>query len=163
MRLTAASTAGNSTTARTASTLMGFDYGERRIGVAVGQTLTTSATPVTAVANRNGQVDWQGIEKLINEWSPTALVVGIPESVDHESKLTPLINSFCRKLEGRFNLPVHTIDESLSSVQAYETLRTQRQQGTRRKKIDKSDIDALAAAIILESWMQQLSSNGDAR
>lgn len=134
-------------------TVLGFDYGERRIGVAIGQRITGTATPLTTLTSKNQNPDWEAIGQLIREWQPEALVVGMPYHLDgSETVLSERIRRFCRQLEGRFRLPVYQIDERLSSAEAERYLKHQRQQG-RKKRIDKREIDQLAAAIQLENWL----------
>ena len=133
-------------------TILGFDYGARRIGVAVGQLLTGTATALTTLETR-GAPDWDAIGKLIAEWRPARLVVGMPHNLDgSEHELKPVIERFCRQLHGRFGLPVDTVDERLSSAEASARLIETRQRG-RRRKIRKDEIDRLSAAILLETWM----------
>jgi putative holliday junction resolvase len=133
--------------------VLGFDYGERRIGVAIGQRITGTASPLTTLTSKNQHPDWEAIGRLIDEWQPEALIVGMPYHLDgSETTLCERIRRFCRQLEGRFRLPVYQIDERLSSAEAERYLKFQRQQG-RRKRIDKHEIDQLAAAIQLESWL----------
>jgi len=139
-----------------AKTLLCFDYGTRRIGVAVGQTLTRSANPLTTLTAINDQPDWQAISRLIEEWRPDALVLGMPLNADGSaSDITRRAQRFGNQLKGRYNLPVHTIDERLSSATAEEQL----SQRPRKGKIHKADIDKLAATLILESWF---ASHADA-
>ncbi len=127
--------------------VMGFDYGSKRIGVAVGQTITYSARPLTTVLVHNLQIDWQTITALIQEWQPDALVIGLPLQFDgSESEIAIAARRFSRKLEGRYQLPIHLIDETLSSVAAAERMPTTKNQ----KKIY---VDAMAAQIILETWL----------
>ncbi len=129
-------------------TLLGFDYGRRRIGVAVGQRLTRSATPLTTIRARDGKPDWPAVTRLIEEWKPGALVVGIPYHMDGaEQDMTHAARRFCRQLEGRYHLPVHPADERLSSWVVESRLSAREQAGT--------DIDPLAAQIILQDWLQQ--------
>ncbi|MEE9423080.1 MAG: Holliday junction resolvase RuvX [Gammaproteobacteria bacterium] len=133
---------------QTNQALLGFDFGKKRIGVATGQTITQSANPLITLSAKQGAPDWEAIETLIQEWQPNALVVGIPYHMDgSEQPMTLAAERFCRQLEGRFNLPVHRADERLSSVQAESLLK---EQGD-----SSSKIDAVAAQIILESWLQQ--------
>jgi putative Holliday junction resolvase len=123
--------------------LLGFDFGEKNIGVAVGQMVTCTAQPLTSLRSRDGKPDWSAIASLVGDWKPDALVVGIPYHMDgNRQPMTDAAERFCRQLEGRFGLPVHTADERLSSRQAAS-----------RQLDGKEDIDALAAQIILESWM----------
>jgi len=132
----------------TSQTLLGFDYGRRRIGVAVGQRLTRSATPLTTVRARDGKPDWPAVNRLIEEWKPGALVVGIPYHMDGaEQDMTQAARRFCRQLEGRYRLPVHQAEERLSSWVVENQLSAREQAGT--------DIDAMSAQIILQDWLQQ--------
>jgi len=126
-------------------TLLGFDFGEKRTGVAVGQSLTGTATALTTLNSQRNKPDWLGIEALIKEWQPNALVVGIPVHMDGtEQAMTLAARKFARQLEGRFQLPVHEAEERLSSVEAEEALGA---------NPDKADIDREAARIILQSWL----------
>lgn len=128
-------------------TLLGFDYGLRRIGVAVGQTVTASATALTTVSARDGKPDWAGIGQLVADWKPDALVVGIPYHMDgSEQEMTRRAERFCRQLEGRFGMPVHRAEERLTSY-VVETAATP---GTGQRAIDP-----LSAQIILQDWLQQ--------
>ena len=133
--------------------LLGFDYGLRRIGVAVGQPLTGTASPLQAIAARDGKPDWNAIAAVIGEWRPSALVVGLPYNVDgSRQEITARAERFMRQLEGRFNLAVHAIDERYSSQQAEDQLKTARREG-RRGRIRKEEIDSAAACILLENWL----------
>lgn len=135
-------------------TLLGFDYGTRRIGVAVGQDLTRSVTPLTTLLNQNDKPDWESIGKLIAEWQPDRLVVGLPLHLDGSVQtLTEKAQRFGNQLKGRYNLPVEMVDERLTSHEAETEL------ATRGGKIAKADIDALAAALILQSWLDQQSND----
>lgn len=132
--------------------LLSFDYGERRIGVATGQTITRSASPLTTLHAVDNHPDWVGIEKLLAQWKPDALVVGIPTYLDGSaSDTTKKAERFCRQLEGRFQLPVHRINESLTSFEAEQQMR-EKKQSTQH---NKQEIDRMAAAIILQSWLDQ--------
>lgn len=134
---------------------LGFDFGMRRIGVAVGEPITASARPLTTLPARDGQPDWAVIETLLKEWDPVALVVGIPRHADGTSaEVTAPAERFARRLHGRFGRPVHTIDEQLSS-QAAERMLAERGQGGRRLAKNKEKIDQLAAAVILETWLAE--------
>jgi putative Holliday junction resolvase len=129
-------------------TLLGFDYGHKRIGVAVGQMLTRSATPLTTISARDQRPDWTAIGRLINEWTPDALVVGIPYHMDGSAHATSAAaQRFCRQLEGRYGLVVHPAEERLSSYIVESQLGG--------KQEAKGDIDALAAQVILQDWLQQ--------
>jgi putative Holliday junction resolvase len=136
-------------------TVLGFDFGLNRTGVAVANTLTGVATPQAVLHSQNQQPDWQGIERLIQLWRPKILVVGMPRKLDgSESSMHATILKFCHELEKRTALPVQTANEQLSSREAEQRLKSARQAG-RKQKIRKEEIDQLAAAIILENWMQE--------
>lgn len=139
-------------------TFLAFDYGTKRIGVAVGQELTGSASALSTVRASDGKPDWEAISQLIKDWQPDEVVVGLPLNMDGtESELSRRAQRFGNQLHGRYNLRAHFMDERLSSLQAEEELR-ERPQGKSRgksKKIQKEDIDKLAAKIILESWLMQ--------
>ena len=122
--------------------IMGFDYGTRKIGVATGQLITRTANPIGIVPARDGIPNWGDIEKLIEEWKPSQLVIGLPLNMDgSESEMSIRALKFARRLTGRFNLPHHTVDERLSTREAREQSTTAGQ------------IDDIAAKIILESWL----------
>ncbi|NEV61552.1 Holliday junction resolvase RuvX [Thiorhodococcus minor] len=133
------------------STLLGFDFGPRKIGVAVGQTITGSATPLTTLRSRNERPDWERIQALIQDWKPSALVLGLPYNMDGtEVDWSPRVHRFGRQLQGRFGLPVHLVDERLTSREAHRRLSErpgQKQPPTREA------VDAAAAALILETWL----------
>jgi putative holliday junction resolvase len=126
--------------------LLGFDHGQRRIGVAVGQTITATATALATLAARDGQPDWAEVTALIEQWQPDALVVGLPLRLDGtESESSRAAQRFARRLEGRYKRPVHLMDERLSSRTAEQT----RSRGGARQ-----DLDALAAQVILQDWFE---------
>ncbi|MFM0380131.1 Holliday junction resolvase RuvX [Paraburkholderia strydomiana] len=134
------------------ATLLAFDYGEKRIGVAVGNSLTKSARPLVIVQNRSREYRFAEVGKLIAEWKPDALVVGLPMHPDgtpHE--MTQLAKRFGNQLNGRFNLPVTWIDERYSSVEAKSSIR----EGKGRADM----LDAEAASIILQQYLDGLSDN----
>ena len=139
---------------------LGFDFGRRRIGVAVGSRATGTATPVTCVGCREGRPDWTGIGKLINDWGPDLLVVGLPYNIDgSESDMSRAARRFGHRLGGRFGLPVEFVDERLSSDEAGRRLREKRQRGDRRR-VRKQEVDALAAAIIRKTgWTAPTNRN----
>lgn len=136
------------------SCVIAFDFGKQRTGVAIGNTVTGIATPHATIQSKNDKPNWEKITQLLQEWRPEQLVVGVPYYLDGKSSnMTEAALRFARQIEGRYHLPVATIDEQLSSREAEQRLKQSRQQG-RNKKITKTDIDKLAAAIILESWFQ---------
>ena len=137
-------------------TLLAFDFGHRRIGVAVGQTLTGSANAL-AVVSVTTKPDWQTITGIIDEWKPVALVVGLPLAADGgETGLSEDARRFGRQLEGRYGIRVEFEDERLTSFSAEQRFVDARTQGGMRRK-DAALKDAMAAQIILESWFQSRS------
>ena len=99
--------------------LLGFDYGTKQIGVAVGQPITGQARELCVLKAQNGVPDWDKVEALIREWQPDAIVVGLPLNMDgSKSDMSERAEKFARRLHGRFNLPVHTHDERLATFQA---------------------------------------------
>lgn len=129
-------------------TLIGFDYGPRKIGVAVGQTVTCSASPLTTLRSRDEKPDWIRIEALIREWRPHAAVVGLPFNMDDtETGLAPRARRFARQLNGRFGLTVHLVDERLTSIEARNQLG--------RNATSLEVVDAMAAKLILETWLSE--------
>jgi putative Holliday junction resolvase len=134
--------------------IMAFDYGARRIGVAVGQTTTSSASPVGVVAVRAAP-DWGAIERSIREWSPSRLLVGLPCNMDGtETVLTETCRTFAADLARRFGLRVELVDERLTSAAATDELREARRSGARSRRVRREDIDAHAARLILETWLR---------
>lgn len=131
---------------------LGFDFGYKRIGVAVGQALTRSASPLITLAAKTGIPNWSEIEALIRKWRPVGLVVGLPTKIDgQEQYTTQAARNFAQHLHDRFALPVHLVDERLTTVAARDELYTQ---GGYRK-LQQSQVDCIAACIILEQWLQQ--------
>ncbi|HTJ94178.1 MAG TPA: Holliday junction resolvase RuvX [Pararobbsia sp.] len=127
-----------------AQTLLAFDYGEKRIGVAVGNTLLAHARALTIIQNRSREYRFEAVGKLIDEWKPQALVVGLPlhpDGTPHER--TQLCKRFANQLNGRFSLPVTWVDERYSSAAAADALGRDQ------------DIDAEAARIILQQFFDQ--------
>lgn len=140
-------------------TYLAFDFGERRIGAATGQSLTATAAPLTTLHSPNGAIDWNAIAALISEWQPDALVVGLPTHMDgSEIPITQRARRFMRQLEGRFRLPVHAQDERLSSREAEALLREQRASG-QRGRTRKGDVDKMAATLILQRWLDTHHAN----
>lgn len=136
--------------------VLAFDYGEKRIGVAVGQSVTRTANPIDALSARAGEPDWQRVEALLNEWQPAFVVVGLPLNMDDtEQLLTKRAKKFANRVHGRFGIEVKLIDERLSSVAAREELFEQ--EGYRG--LQKHSIDSLAACHILETWFRENAAN----
>ena len=135
-------------------TILAFDFGLRRIGVAVGQTVTASASPVGVIANGAGGPDWHRLEQLIAEWGAARLIVGMPLHTDgSRSDISARVDKFMTGLE-RFSLPVEAIDERYSSAEAEQMLIAERKLGV-RGRVRKEMIDAAAATLIAERWLRK--------
>lgn len=134
--------------------MLAFDFGTRRIGVAVGQTLTGSANAAGALACRNGTPDWVAVDTCIAQWGPARLLVGLPYNMDgSETTTTDACRDFGTALAARTGLPLEFVDERLTSNAAYDELRDERRSGARARRIRPQDIDANAARLILTTWM----------
>ena len=124
--------------------LLCFDYGEKRIGVAVGQTVTSTATALQTVLVINKKPDWEAIKILIDEWKPDKFIVGHPFTLHGtRQKMTDAAERFSRQLKHRFKLPVDLIDEQLSSYEAQQELKSTR------------NLDPTSAKLILETWFRE--------
>lgn len=135
------------------STILCFDFGEQRIGVAVGEHVLGTANPLTTIDNESNAVRFDVITALVQEWQPKLLIVGLPLSLDGtETDITQLCKKFARRLNGRFNLPVMLIDERYSSVEASEKLNQTGIKGRAQKRI----LDQVAAQTILQSYFNNL-------
>ncbi|MFA9439920.1 Holliday junction resolvase RuvX [Uliginosibacterium sp. sgz301328] len=139
------------------TTLLGFDFGTARIGVAVGETETGLAQPLTTIAGEAAAPRFAAIAKLIDEWRPGRLVVGLPLAMDGaEHDMTARCRRFANQLNGRFGLPVDLVDERLSSAEAEDMLREVGHAGGGRMRDwreRKQHLDALAAQRILQSYL----------
>lgn len=133
-------------------TILAFDFGLRRIGVAVGQDVTGSASPIGVVANRDTGVDHDRIAALLVEWRPTQLVVGMPAHADGSpSDIHEHVKGFIEEL-APYGLPVETVDERYTSVEAERVLKNARKAGT-RGRVSKEQIDSAAAVFIAERYL----------
>lgn len=136
------------------STVLCFDFGEQRIGIAVGEHLTRTSSPLTTIDNESNAVRFEVITKLVQEWQPKLLIVGLPLSLDGaETGMTQLCTKFARRLNGRFNLPVMLIDERYSSAEASDQLNQTGIKGRAQKII----LDQVAAQTILQSYFDNLT------
>lgn len=134
-----------------AITALSFDYGLRSIGVSYGQSLTGTAQPLAPLKARDGIPDWQIIERLIEEWKPSILVIGLPLNMDDsESELSTRARKFGNRLKGRFGMSIDFMDERLTSFEAKQDAKAQGHKGDYKK----DPIDSLAAQIILEDWFR---------
>ena len=138
---------------RTDGTVLGFDVGARRIGVAVGSAFGNGARAIAVIDVRDGMPDWPRIERLYREWRPDGLVVGDPMTLDGgDQPIRARARAFAHALRERFGLPVAMIDERNSSQEAAQRFAAGRAEG-RRKRRDADLLDAEAAAVIVERWL----------
>jgi putative holliday junction resolvase len=136
----------------TSDILLGFDFGMKRIGVAVGQTVTKTARPLTTIPAIEGKPEMQMLTKLIKTWHPSALIVGIPLNMDGTEQNTTLAaREFAEFLRNEFRLTVHEIDERLTTKAARENIF---EEGG-YKALQNGQIDAVAAQLILQNWLTQ--------
>ncbi|HNJ86698.1 MAG TPA: Holliday junction resolvase RuvX [Agitococcus sp.] len=132
------------------NSVLGFDFGTKKAGVAIGQQITASASPLSPLVMRDGIPEWPVIEQLIKAWQPQLLLVGLPLNMDDsESELSHLARKFARRLHHRFNLPVLMVDERLTSRSAKEMLKDIGQQ--RKGKLPS--LDSTAAVLMVEGWL----------
>lgn len=141
---------------------LGFDFGLRRIGVALGSRATGDARPVATVPNHAGGPQWQQVDHLVADWSPAALIAGVPYNADGSGHaLTLAAKRFADALRTRYGLPVHAVDERYSSLAANDALVQRRQRGDHRR-VRRMDVDAAAAAVILTDWLNGRHAHGEA-
>jgi putative Holliday junction resolvase len=130
---------------------LGFDFGMRHIGYAIGQKATRTATAGGTLPARNGVPDWQKLDLIIKEWQPEALIIGWPLNMD--GSLQPLIQNvseFAKQLEQHYQLPIHFIDERLTTKEARDRLFN----SGGYKSLTPKQVNSMAAQIILENWLQ---------
>jgi putative Holliday junction resolvase len=133
-------------------TTIAFDYGVKSIGVAVGQKITGTASPLSALKANDGIPNWQTIADVFAEWQPDNLLVGLPLNMDgSEQEITQRARKFANRLHGRFGLTVHTHDERLSTVDAKARLF----ELGGFKKLTKEKVDSVSACLIYESWVTE--------
>lgn len=140
-------------------TYLGFDFGNKKIGTAVGQITTKIASPLKTIRSINQQPNWEVISQLVKEWKPVGLIVGISKQSDGSDNLiTPRMFKFCRQLSGRYNIPIHQIDEAFSTFEAKQMLFDDLH--VNAGKLWEVQ-DQLAAQLILQSWMNNYTKNND--
>ncbi|MEG9481685.1 Holliday junction resolvase RuvX [Mannheimia bovis] len=132
-------------------TVIAFDFGTNSIGCAVGQSITGTAQGLSSFKARDGIPKWEEIGKLLQEWKPDILVVGLPLNMDGtEQPLTQRARKFANRLNGRFNLPVELQDERLTTVEAKAEIFSR----GGYKALKKDKVDSISACLILESWFE---------
>jgi putative Holliday junction resolvase len=139
----------------TPQVILAFDFGTKRIGVASGDTLTGTARALTTLESKSGTLPWPAIDKLIREYQPAQLVVGLPWNMDGTpTLLTDASRAFGAELEARYHKPVALVDERLSSREAEAQLRDARAAGIKKRRNTHADVDMIAAKILLEQWLR---------
>ena len=134
-------------------TVLAFDFGLKRIGIASGDSLTRSAAPRPAAHSSASGPDWAAITREVRTLGPARLIVGAPYNVDGtEGAITVAARAFGAELARRFALPVHLVDERFSSLEATAALKGRRERGERNKRVQRADIDSASAAVILARW-----------
>jgi putative holliday junction resolvase len=137
------------------STIVAFDYGVKRIGVACGNTLTRSARPLKTL-NNGVSIPWLEISTIVRDYEPSKFIVGLPYNMDDtDTSLSQTVREFASELGTRFNREVILVDERLSSRAAAEELRDARASGQQRRRVVRADIDMTAAKVLLEQWLNQ--------
>ena len=136
-------------------TYLGFDFGTKSLGIAVGQTITHTAQPLTAIKMQQGQPHWLSLDAVIEEWKPYGLVVGLALQPDGKhSNTSKLAEAFGQLLAQRYQIQVHYIEERLTSVAARAIYKSKASSHASQK----TEIDRISAAIILESWLNSMVS-----
>ena len=125
--------------------IVAFDYGEKKIGVAVGQTETNTSSPLQIIFNNNDQVNWNEISVLLDEWKPELIIIGKPLNMDGtDSEIMKKVDKFFQKLKSTYEAEYQYIDERLTTFEAREIL----------KENEKDFVDANAAKILIDSWFE---------
>jgi putative holliday junction resolvase len=138
-----------------AGTVLSFDYGMRRIGVAVGNTLTGTAEALATIAARDGRPDWRAIDRCVADWRPAAIVAGIPYNMaGRDGALTTAASRFADELGSRYGIEVHRLDEILTSREAEDDLRERRRSGAKSRRVRHGDVDREAARLLLLQWLR---------
>lgn len=132
--------------------LLAFDFGKKRIGTAIGQTVTKQARPLTTIAAKEGHPDWQAIDRIIKKWRPDALIVGIPLNMDGTLQaISSDAKQFAQALHHRFQLPIYEVDERLTTKDARERLFNE----GGYKALQGGQVDCVAAQLMLQNWFDE--------
>jgi putative Holliday junction resolvase len=138
-----------------ARTVLSFDYGLRRIGVAVGNTLTRTAEALATVDAKDGVPDWKQVDRHVADWRPTAAVVGVPYNMAGvDAGIEPAALRFADELGARYDLEVHRVDERLTSREAEDGLRELRRSGAKPRRVRRGEVDREAARLLLLQWLR---------
>ena len=138
-----------------ASIIIGFDFGMKKMGVAIAQTITNTATPMPAIKMVNGQPKWNELDAIISDYKPNKAIIGLPDSKNQQTiKLIEKIKIFSSALEKKYTIPTILINEGFSTQMAKQELKEKRNSGILKNRIKKGQADSTAAKIILEQWLQ---------
>jgi len=133
--------------------VIGFDFGQKRIGVAIGNNISKTAQALITINSASNNQKFEVIQKIIEEWQPISIVVGVPFNVDgSEHKVTNLSKKFAKQLEQKYSLPIHLIDERYTSIEANHEIKDKKKDLKKKKLL----IDQIAAKIILQSYLDQI-------
>jgi putative Holliday junction resolvase len=133
--------------------IIGFDFGQKRIGVAIGNNISKSAQALITIESASSNQEFEAIQKIMDEWQPVSIVVGVPFNVDgSEHKVTNLCKKFAKQLEQKYALPIHLIDERYTSIEASYEIQDKKIDPKKKKLL----IDQIAAKIILQSYLDQI-------
>ena len=135
--------------------LIGFDFGTKKTGVAIAQTITKTATPMPAIKMINGQPRWNELDTIISDYKPNKAIIGLPDSKnENTTNLIKKIKIFSSALEKKYTIPTILINEGFSTQMAKQELKEKRNSGILKNRIKKGQADSTAAKIILEQWLQ---------
>lgn len=133
-----------------------FDYGLKKTGVAIAQSITKTASPLLSLKMHNGEPDWEDIDSIFENFKPNCAIFGMPtKPINAANSLAKRINNFSSKIEKRYEISIRFINEHLTSKIAKDKLKEQRQEGILLRQIKKGQIDSMAATIILQEWMNR--------
>jgi len=133
--------------------VLAFDFGLRRVGIATANLATRTASPLTTLKLRDA-IPWPDIDRVIEEWQPAQLVVGLPEG-EGAASIARAVRAFVAQLRERYRLPVATVDETLTSAEAQSELTNARRSGYLRRRVQRDSTDRVAACLIAEQWLSQ--------
>ena len=137
------------------SVLIGFDFGTKKMGVAIAQCITKTATPLNFLHIKNGNPNWEQLDQIIKDYKPDLAIIGYPGKDNKQtSLLADKIEKFGSAIEKHYTMPTILFDESYSTTIAKEELRDQRRDGTLSRRIRRGEVDSMAAKIILEQWLK---------
>lgn len=140
--------------------IIGFDFGQLRIGVAIGQGLTQTTRPIDTVVVKQYKPDWDHISRLLEKWQPDLVIIGLPLTEDGgEQEMSKRARRFANQINGRYQLPIELVDERFSSAEAEHIIRDARRSGQLKRKNSKRAIDQVAAELIIQTWWSEQPTN----